>query len=389
MYKSYKVELAPSEFQKHIFERDFEVCRMVHNLYLSKALEQIEKYGRYGDYERFLDWFYKTYLEENGKGFVKDFSRIAVLRVCRNLDGNLSKYLDGKAGKPKMKRLGTGRISLYVTNLTKRGEFIQVKEREVLLPGYGWNRLKEWGYIPVSTGNNRIINAVVSKDIDRYYVSVTLEIIEDTFSVGSGEYRGKLKGEPIGVDLGLINYATLSDGRVFPNINKTRRVEILEKRAERQQRALRRKIQRNSANYERNRVALLKTYRRLRNIRGNFLNELVAEIVKTNPKYVAIEDLGVSELMGKRNFARSVQHVMFYEFRTRLLKKCSSRGIEVRIVNRYYPSSKMCHNCGRIKRNLKLSERVYSCECGFSADRDYNASLNIRDANNYTIGKLI
>lgn len=128
-----------------------------------------------------------------------------------------------------------------------------------------------------------------------------------------------------------------------------------------------------------------KLYQRIDNIRTDYVNKCVNEIVKTKPSYVAIEDLDIKGMMKNKHLSKAVASQKFYEFRTKLESKCKGLGIELRIVDRWYPSSKLCHECGRIKKDLKLSDREYICECGYHADRDYNASLNLRDAESYKI----
>lgn len=107
--------------------------------------------------------------------------------------------------------------------------------------------------------------------------------------------------------------------------------------------------------------------------------------MKTKPSYITIEDLNVSGMMKNKHLSKAIASQKFYEFRTKLIAKSKELGIEVRLVDRFYPSSKLCHNCGNIKKNLKLSDREYTCKCGYKVDRDYNASLNLRDAEVYTI----
>ncbi len=119
------------------------------------------------------------------------------------------------------------------------------------------------------------------------------------------------------------------------------------------------------------------------NIRTDYSNQCVNEIVKTKPSYITIEDLNIAGMMKNRHLSKAVASQKFYEFRTKLKNKCEENGIELRIVDRFYPSSKLCHCCGRIKKDLELSDRIYQCECGYEADRDYNASLNLRDAKTY------
>ncbi len=106
-------------------------------------------------------------------------------------------------------------------------------------------------------------------------------------------------------------------------------------------------------------------------------------MVKTRPSYIAVEDLNVSGMMKTRHLSKAVASQKFYEFRTKLKNKCDENGIELRIVDRWYPSSKLCHRCGSVRKDLKLSDRTYECECGHTQDRDLNASLNLRDATTY------
>ena len=102
--------------------------------------------------------------------------------------------------------------------------------------------------------------------------------------------------------------------------------------------------------------------------------------------WITIEDLNISGMMKNRHFSKAIAQQKFFEFRTKLIAKCSVYGIELRIVDRFYPSSKTCHNCGSVKSDLKLSDRTYHCyECGYTEDRDYNASLNLRDCQTYKI----
>lgn len=126
-----------------------------------------------------------------------------------------------------------------------------------------------------------------------------------------------------------------------------------------------------------------KLHHRIDNIRTDYINKTIAEIVKTKPSYITIEDLNVKGMMKNRHLSKAVASQKFYEFRTKLEKQCKESGIELRVVDRFYPSSKLCHCCGFIKKDLKLSDRIYKCDCGYTCDRDFNASLNLRDAKTY------
>ena len=124
---------------------------------------------------------------------------------------------------------------------------------------------------------------------------------------------------------------------------------------------------------------------RIDNIRTDYINKIIAEIVKTKPSYITIEDLNVSGMMKNRHLSKAVASQKFYEFRNRLKAKCNDNGIELRVADRFYPSSKLCHCCGQIKKDLKISDRIYRCACGYVEDRDFNASLNLRDAVTYEV----
>ena len=231
-------------------------------------------------------------------------------------------------------------------------------------------------------------SGVVSQKADRFYVSVVLNMPAPQYA--------KPRGEPLGIDLGLKDFAILSDGTKFKNINKTVDVRRLEKKLRREQRRLSRKLECKKkkgsdkpaaffANISKNVLKVQKLHHRLFSIRTNYTNQVIHEIMKREPSFITIEDLNVSGMMKNRHLAKAVAACKFYEFRTKLMAKCHERGIELRIADRFYPSSKTCHNCGHVKSDLKLSDRVYICECGYVTDRDQNAAMNLRDAKEYKI----
>ena len=201
----------------------------------------------------------------------------------------------------------------------------------------------------------------------------------------------------LGIDLGVKDFAIISDGTVKKNINKSIRIKKLEKQLKREQRCLSRKYEdlkkRDSKtkgeasrqNIQKQKLKVQKLYHKLDNIRTDYINKVISELVKTKPMWITIEDLSVKGMMKNRHLSKAVASQKFYEFRTKLGAKCKELGIELRIVDRWYPSSKLCHECGCVKKDLKLSDREYICECGYHADRDFNASLNLRDAVTYKI----
>ena len=201
-----------------------------------------------------------------------------------------------------------------------------------------------------------------------------------------------------GVALGLKDFAICSNGKIYKNINKSSQIRKLEKKLRREQRSLSRKYESckklnknlkgeaTRQNIQKQKLKVQKLHQRLDNIRTNYINNVISELVKTKPMWITIEDLNVSGMMKNKHLSKAIAQQKFFEFRTRLLAKCNEYGIELRIADRFYPSSKTCHFCGSIKSDLKLSDRTYHCdECSYTEDRDYNASLNLRDCQTYSI----
>lgn len=139
------------------------------------------------------------------------------------------------------------------------------------------------------------------------------------------------------------------------------------------------------ANIQKQKLTVQKLYHRINQIRTDYMNQVIAEMVKTKPAYITIEDLNVKGMMKNRHLSKAVASQKFCEFRKKLNVKCADHEIELRVVDRFYPSSKLYHNCGRIRKDLKLSDRIYRCTCGYVEDRDLNANLNLRDAVTYEV----
>ena len=257
------------------------------------------------------------------------------------------------------------------------------ERHRISIPTLGWVKLKEKGYIPTTKAGYVIRSGTISVRAGRYYVSALVEV-SDNKSINA-------KTDGIGIDLGLKEFAIVSNGMAYKNINKSTRIKKLEKKLQREQKCLSRKYEKikkgvsTQKNIKKQKLKVQRIYHRLDNIRTDYINKVIAQIVKTKPSYITIEDLNISGMMKNRYLSKAVASQKFYEFRTKLKVKCGDNGIELRLVDRFYPSSKRCHCCGHIKEELKLSDRIYKCECGYVEDRDYNASLNLRDAKSYKI----
>ena len=197
----------------------------------------------------------------------------------------------------------------------------------------------------------------------------------------------------IGIDLGIKKLATVSDGTVIPNIKTFRRVRILNKRLKRLQRKVSRKYLINKCNKHNKTKNIIKLekrikliHRSLKNIRINHIRKFVSELVKKQPQYIAIEDLNVKGMKRNKHLAKDISNCSFYTIREHLIRKATERSIVVRLVDRFYPSSKTCSKCGGYKKDLKLSQRVYHCNnCQEKIDRDFNASLNIATTDRYKL----
>ena len=228
--------------------------------------------------------------------------------------------------------------------------------------------------------------ANVSFDGKYWYLSYTEDVepqIEDLPEFTDG----------IGIDLGIKTLATVSDGTIVPNIKTFRRVRILNKRLKRLQRKVSRKYHINKCNKHNKTKNILKLerqikliHRSLKNIRINHIRKFVSELVKKQPQYIAIEDLNVKGMMRNKHLAKDIANCSFYTIKEHLIRKATERYIAVRLVERFYPSSKTCSNCGSYNKDLKLSQRVYHCSnCQEKIDRDFNASLNIAKTDNYVL----
>ena len=228
--------------------------------------------------------------------------------------------------------------------------------------------------------------ANISFDGKYWYLSYTEDV--DTQATNSPDYT-----EGVGIDLGIKTLATVSDGTKIPNIKTFRRVRILNKRLKRLQRKVSRKYLINKCNKHNKTKNIIKLekrikliHRSLKNIRINYIRKFVSELIKKQPQYIAIEDLNVKGMMRNKYLAKDIANCSFYTIKEHLIRKSKERNIIVRLVDRFYPSSKTCSNCGSYKKNLKLSQRVYHCNsCQVKIDRDFNASLNIATTDKYKL----
>ena len=333
----------------------------------------------------FSVWLNNEYLPKNpDKLWIKEVSSKSVKRSIENGCVAFTRFFKHQSAFPKFKKKGKSDVKMYFVKNNPKD--CRCERHRINIPSLGWVRIKEKGYIPTTKDGYVIKSGHVSIKADRYYVSVFVEIVDKKISNSSNE--------GIGIDLGLKDFAIVSNGKTYKNINKSARIKKLEKKLRREQRCLSRKYENlkkggstQRANIQKQKLKVQKLHHKIDNIRTDYINKTIAEIVKTKPSYITIEDLNVSGMMKNRHLSKAVTSQKFYEFRTKLKAKCDENGIELRVVDRWYPSSKICHCCGAIKKDLKLSDRIYRCDCGYVEDRDFNAALNLRDAWTYEIAQ--
>ena len=197
----------------------------------------------------------------------------------------------------------------------------------------------------------------------------------------------------LGMDLGIKTLATISDGTTVPNIKTFRRVRILEKRLMRLQRKVSRKYLINTCNKHNKTKNIIKLerqiqliHRSLRNIRINHIRKFASDLIKRQPEFIAVEELNVKGMLKNKHLAKDVANCSFYTIKEHLIRKAKERHIAVRLVDRFYPSSKTCSYCGHYKKDLKLSQRVYHCDnCQETIDRDLNAAINLANTDKYVL----
>ena len=383
MLKSFKTEINPTQEQKSRINRTIGTCRYVYNFYLAYNKELHDNGKKFMTGKSFSVWLNNEYIPNHpDKAWIKDVYSKAVKKSIEDGCTAFTRFFKHQSAFPNFKKKGKSDVKMYFVKNNPKD--CACERHRIKIPTLGWVRLKEKGYIPTTKDGWKIKSGTVSIKADRYYVSVLVEI-PDTQAVNKSN-------DGIGIDLGLKDLAILSNGKTYKNINKSARLKKLEKQLRREQRCLSRKYENRKkgevtqrANIQKQKLKVQKLHHKIDNIRTDYINKIIAEIVKTKPSYITIEDLNVSGMMKNRHLSKAVASQKFYEFRTKLKAKCDGNGIELRVVDRFYPSSKLCHCCGQIKKDLKLSDRVYRCSCGYVEDRDFNASLNLRDAVTYEI----
>lgn len=384
VYRALKIELKLTEEQKIKVCKTIGTERFIYNEYIKYNQEQYKLGNKFVSAYDFSKYINNVYIPNNpDKKWIKDVSSKSVKQAIIYGEKAFKRFFKGLSAFPVLKKKGKNELGAYFVKNNKTDfEFYRHK---IKIPTLKFVRLKEYGYIPK---NANIKSGTITKVVDRYFLSLVIEV-EDTIKLINTNTEG------LGIDLGIKDTAICSNGKVFKNINKTNKVKRLKKKLKREQRKMSRSIEYSKSkkiklqelkNFNKKKLKVRKVFYRLNCIRNDYNNKIVNEITRTKLKYITIEDLKISNMMKNKHLSKAIQEQNLYTIRNKLINKCKERNIELRIVDTFFPSSKLCSSCGNKKKHLSLSDRIYKCDkCGLEIDRDLNASINLKNAKNYKI----
>ena len=379
MIKTIKVQLNPNNKQLTKLFQYAGCSRFAYNWTISRERENHKLGNKFLSDNELRKEFTQLKKQENYK-WLNKISNNVTKQAIKDACNSYKRFFKGKSKHPKFKSKKHSKQSFYQDNVKIRFTDTHVKVEGFTMSHrknkqkLNWIKLCEKGRIPT---NCKYMNPRITYDGLHWWVSVSVEVDDNSNSPPN---------EGIGIDLGLKDLAICSDGHTYKNVNKTQKVKKVEKRKRKLQRSVSRKYNMNkrgerykkTSNIIKREKELLKLSRRLTNIRRNHLHQITSEIVKRKPSFICIEDLNVSGMMKNKHLSKAIQQQGFYEFRRQVEYKSAWNNIPVIIADRFFPSSKLCNCCGGINKDLKLSDRIYRCDCGNIIDRDYQASLNLK-----------
>ena len=375
--RSYRTEVKLNKEQERLYKLCIAAQRTIWNLFI----EENDKSEKYINNYAFSKWFNNEYLPTHeAMHWLKEAGSKTLQHTMRLCHGTYIRAFEKKSRFPKKKSCKSFNEGYYFV----RGGLarpIKTERHRIKVPIFGWVTIKEKGYLPLEG----IISGTIKKRANKYFISVLTD--EEPITYNNNTEEG------IGIDLGIKELMTCSNGMTFDNINKTFKIKKLEKKLKREQRALSRKYEVHKRdkevtykNFNKNKLRVQKLNYKLECARNDYINKCIEIIIEQKPKFIALEELSITNLRKNRHLSKAISDCKFYYTKQRLIQKAQKNGIEVREVDRFYPSSKTCSHCGEVKKDLKLSDRTYKCsKCGLELDRDFNASLNLKNAKEYKI----
>lgn len=387
MIKTLKIMLIPNNKQKSKLFQSAGVARFAYNLALGREQENYKNGGNFlSDYDLRKE-FTKLKSTEEYK-WINDYSNNITKQAIKDACLAYKRFFKGQSAFPKFKSRRKSKPSFYMdtdkiqfTDKTVKLEKITLS-RKKNKQKLNWIRLAERNKIPI---DGKYINPRITFDGINWWISVGIQYADNAEPpVNDG----------VGIDLGIKDLAICSDiDKPYKNINKTQKIRKLKKKKRRLQRQISKKylISKKGDSYCKTsniikaEKKLLKLNHRLTDIRHDYLHQTTTEIINRKPKFIVLEDLNVKGMMKNKHLSESVAEQCFYEFYRQIEYKSSWNNIKFIIVDRFYASSKICSCCGAVKKDLKLSDRIYKCDnCNTVIDRDKNASINL-----YNYGKSI
>ena len=385
MIKSIKVRLYPNNKQITQLFQYAGCARFAYNWAIAKEQENYKQKNKFlSDNELRKEFTQLKKLSEYK--WLNEVSNNVTKQAIKDACNAYKKFFKGQCKYPKFKSRKQSTPSFYQDNVK-----IQFTDTHVKVEAFSmskkpnkqklnWIKLYEKRKIQTDC---KYLNPRFTYDGLYWYVSVSIEVDDNTDNTDNDITKSN---EGIGIDLGIKDLAVCSDENTYKNINKTQRVKKLEKKKRRLQRSVSRRYNKNkkggdyckTSNIIKREKELLKIIKCLTNIRHDYLHQTTSEIIKRKPSFICIEDLNVNGMMKNKHLSKAIQQQGLSEFRRQIEYKAKWNNIPVIIADRFFPSSKMCSCCGHIKKDLKLSDRIYKCECGNIINRDFQASLNLK-----------
>ena len=388
--RAYKTEIQPTQAQIELIHKTFGCTRYIYNQYVYENLENLAS-GK--DFISAFSYSKKVNNDTNTPSWLKEVPSKAIKQALIYADRAFKDYFSKRRGKPMFKKKGIN-DSFYLIGTLK------VERHRIFVPVLKWIRLKEFGYIP-----ENISSVTISMKNGRYYISCLCKEEKDE--------RIALSNDSMGIDFGLKDQFITED-RTIPSINRSLRIKKLEKRLRREQRKLSRKYEANMVekvyyksgakkgqlksykwlkplseckNFQKQKLKAARLHERLTRIRTDYNRKaLLSLVLERKPSSITIENLAVRNLMKNRHLSATIMKAQWYQSRLYLENLCKKLGIELRLVDSFYPSSKLCSTCGFKYQDLKLNERFWICSnCGSEHDRDRNAAINLGRCETYTV----